>query len=97
MTANNRGKSNLLSLRVTPNAGRNEITGYIDGVLHVKINAPPVKGKANRELIDFLSRALGVKKSAITIVKGQTSRSKTIAVEGMSQDVILRRLVSSTL
>ena len=93
MTVNNRSKSNLLSLKVTPNAGRNEVTGFTDGVLHVKINAPPVKGKANRELIDFLSRVFDVKKSAITIVKGQTSRNKTIAVEGMSQEDILKKII----
>ena len=92
MTVNNRSKSNLLSLKVTPNAGRNEVTGFTDGVLHVKINAPPVKGKANRELIDFLSRVFDVKKSAITIVKGQTSRNKTIAVEGMGQEDILKKI-----
>ncbi|MBN1176995.1 MAG: YggU family protein [Dehalococcoidales bacterium] len=80
-------------MKVTPNAGRNEITGFTEGVLHVKINAPPVKGKANRELIDFLSRALGVKKSAIAIVKGQTSRNKTITVAGMSREDILKNII----
>ena len=94
MTANNQSQSNQLSLKVTPNAGRNEITGFTDGVLHVKINAPPVKGKANRELIDFLSEVLGVRKSAITIVKGQTSRNKIIALAGMSREDILKRLTS---
>ena len=94
MTANNQSQSNQLSLKVTPNAGRNEITGFTDGVLHVKINAPPVRGKANRELIDYLGEVLGVRKSAITIVKGQTSRNKIIAVAGMSREDILKRLTS---
>ena len=93
MTEISQNKLNQLSLKVTPNAGRNEITGFTDGVLHLKIKAPPVKGKANRELIDFLSRALGVKKSAITIVRGQTSRNKTIAVAGMSQGDILKKII----
>ena len=92
MTEKSQNKLNQLSLKVTPNAGRNEITGFTDGVLHLKIKAPPVKGKANRELIDFLSKELGVKKSAVTIVRGQTSRNKVIAVAGMSRDDILKKI-----
>ena len=83
---------NRLSVRVTPNSGRSEITGFTGGVLTVRIAAPPDKGKANRELTDFLSRALGVKKSAISIIQGQASRRKVIAVAGMTRNEILRRL-----
>ncbi len=84
-----------LSIRVTPNAGRNEITGLRDGVLQVKIAAPPVEGKANKELIEFLSRRLGVKRSAITIVKGQTGRNKAIEIEGLNREKILKWLAIS--
>jgi uncharacterized protein (TIGR00251 family) len=77
---------------VTPNAGGNEITGWRGEVLHIKIAAPPEKGKANRELIDFLGRELGVKKSAIRIVKGETSRGKIIEIEGVGRDEINRKL-----
>ena len=93
MTANNHNQSTRLPLKVTPNAGRNEITGFSDGVLHVKIATPPVKGKANREIIDFLGKVLGVSRSSIGIVKGATSRNKVIAVEGMTQDEILKKLI----
>ena len=92
MTANSHGKSNWLQVKVTPNASRNEIIGLADGVLQVKIAAPPTKGKANRELTAFLSQALGVKKSSLSIVKGQTSRNKVIAIEGLSRDDIMRQL-----
>jgi uncharacterized protein (TIGR00251 family) len=81
-----------LSIRVNPNAKYNEITGWRDGALQVKIAAPPEKGKANKELIDFLSRMLGVKKSAISIIKGQTSRNKVIIIEGMNREEIIKRL-----
>ena len=93
MTANSLDKSHCLRLTVTPNASRNEIVGFTDGVLRVKIAAPPVKGKANRELIVFLSRALGVTRSSLTITKGLTSRNKVIAVEGLSRDDILKRIL----
>jgi hypothetical protein len=87
-------RHDLLRLKVQPNAGRNEVVGFTDGVLQVKIAAPPDKGRANRELIDFLSEALGVRKSAITIVKGQTARSKLIACEGLSPADIIKRLTA---
>ena len=82
-----------LPVQVYPNAARNEITGCIDGVLHIKIAAPPVKGKANRELVDFLSRRLGISKGSIDIIKGHTSRNKIIAVDGLSRDYILKLLL----
>ena len=91
MTTNSHS-SNLLQLKVTPNARRSEITGFSEGVLQVRIAAPPVKGKANRELTALVSRILGVKKSAITIVRGQTSRNKVISIEGLSGEDIMRRL-----
>ncbi|MFC1847137.1 DUF167 domain-containing protein [Chloroflexota bacterium] len=82
-----------LLVRAYPNAARNEITGCIDGVLHIKISAAPLKGKANRELLDFLSRRLGISKSSIDIIKGHTSRNKIIAIDGLSRDYILKLLL----
>lgn len=84
-----------ISLRVHPNAARNEVVGFTDGVLLVKVSAPPVKGKANRELIAFLSQMLGVGKSSLTIITGHTSRSKVIAIDGLSQGEAIRRLLPS--
>jgi len=92
MTADSSAKGNRLALKVTPNAGRNAITGVKDGVLQVKVAAPPDKGKANKELIDFLSESLGVRKSAIEIITGHTGRNKIISIEGMSQQEVLKRL-----
>jgi uncharacterized protein len=91
LTANSRDKSNWLAVKVTPNASRNEIIGFTDGVLQVRIAASPVKGKANKELADFLGKALGIRKSSISIVKGRISRNKVVAIEGISRDNILRR------
>ncbi len=80
----------LITVQVQPNASRNRVTSYTDGVLHVRIAAPPVRGKANRELIAFLSKFLGVSKSSISIEKGHTSRRKVIAVEGMGEGEVAR-------
>lgn len=77
---------------VYPNAARNEVLGFTNGILRVKVAAPPVKGKANRELIACLGRLLGVGKSSVNIVKGHTSRSKIITINGLSQEEVIRRL-----
>jgi uncharacterized protein (TIGR00251 family) len=92
LTANSQSDNKWLSVKVTPNASRNEITGFTDGVLQVKVAAPPVKGKANKELTAFLSRTLGVSKSSISIVKGHTSRNKVIIIDGLSREEIMKRL-----
>jgi uncharacterized protein (TIGR00251 family) len=95
---NNPGVSNpdagnrLLPVKVHPGTSRNEITGFTGGVLQVKIAAPPEKGKANKELTDFLSRRLAVKKSSISITKGETGRNKLIAIKGLSPEEIIKRL-----
>ena len=81
-----------ITIQIQPNAKRNEVLGFEDDVLRVKIAAPPVKGKANKELIDFLSGLLGVSKGSIIIEKGFTSRRKVIAIYGLSQAKILQRL-----
>jgi uncharacterized protein (TIGR00251 family) len=88
------GSEARISLRVSPNAPRNEVVGFSDGILRVKIAAPPLRGKANRELVAFLSRLLGVSQSSLAIIKGHTSRSKTVAVSGLSQQEVLGRLQS---
>ena len=79
-------------MRVQPNADQNELMDFTGDVLRVKVVAPPVKGKANKELIAFLSKALGIGKGSLTIVKGHTSRSKVIAIDGLSQENIIKRL-----
>jgi len=81
-----------ISLRVHPNAARNEVVDFTGGVLQVKVAAPPVKGKANRELITFLSQVLNVSKSALTIIKGHTSHNKVITIDGLSQEEVIQRL-----
>jgi len=89
------GSEAKISLRVYPNAIRNEVVGFVGGVLRVKISAPPVKGKANRELLAFLSQLLGISQGALTITKGYTSRNKIVAIDGLSQEESLKRLLRS--
>jgi uncharacterized protein (TIGR00251 family) len=68
------------------------VVSFADGVLRIKIAAPPLKGKANKELLAFLSQALGVGQGTLTIVKGHTSRNKVIAISGLSREEVIGRL-----
>jgi len=83
-----------IAVQVQPNSRKNEIASFEDGVLKVKISAPPVKGKANRELIEFLSDILNISKGSIIIEKGLTSKRKGIVIEGLTQDEVSNRLSS---
>ena len=85
-----------ISVRVHPGTARNEVVNVTDGVLQVRVSAPPVKGKANRELIAWLSQLLKVSKSRIDIIRGETSRSKVIAIKGLTRGEIMQRLSSSS-
>ncbi|MFC1907514.1 DUF167 domain-containing protein [Chloroflexota bacterium] len=84
-----------ISVRVHPNAGKSELVGFSDDAWQVKVSAPPVKGKANVALLALLSRALGISRSHLSIVKGHTSRRKIINVDGMSEAEVTKRLSSS--
>ncbi len=81
-----------LSVRVHPYSAQNKLISFTDGVLHVKIAAPPRQGKANKELVAFLSQLLGISKRQFTIVQGLTNRNKIITIQGLSQKDIMERL-----
>ncbi|OJI06675.1 hypothetical protein BK004_02525 [bacterium CG10_46_32] len=72
--------SQTIAVKVTPRSKENRIVGFKDGVLRVRITAPPVDGKANKALVVFLADAWGVPKSSIKIIQGETSREKVLEV-----------------
>ncbi len=77
--------------RVQPNASQNKVLGFKDGVLQVRIAAPPIKGKANQELITFLSDILGISRSNLTIEKGITGKRKIVRITGLTQSQVMER------
>jgi uncharacterized protein (TIGR00251 family) len=81
-----------LTVHVQPNANRNMIVDFKEGILRVKINAPPVDGKANRELVDFLSDLLGLRKSNIKIDRGLIGRKKVITIIGLEHGQLMKIL-----
>ena len=72
-----------ISLRVQPRSPRTKVDGVHDGAIRLRVSAPPVEGAANAAIIDFLRKQLGVRKSDITIIQGETSRQKVVAVVGI--------------
>lgn len=81
-----------LRVRVQPRASRTELAGEHRGALRVRVAAPPVDGEANRELIEFLAKRLGVSRSRVKIVAGESSRDKTVEVEGVAAGAVVRAL-----
>ena len=81
-----------LRVRVTARASRDELAGLRDGVLHVRVSAPPVDGKANRGVCKLIARAVGVGKTNVTVVKGERSRDKVVRIDGVEPWAVLRAL-----
>jgi uncharacterized protein (TIGR00251 family) len=83
-----------LEVRVIPRAKRTEIAGRRGSALLVRLAAPPVDGAANDALRAFLAERLGVPQRQVAIVRGATSRDKTVAIEGVSAAAIDAALLS---
>ncbi len=83
----------VFSVKVVPAGSRTAISGLLDGTLKIKVSAPPQKGRANDCLIDFLAKQLGVKKSSIKIIAGQTNPVKKVQVLGLSAETVVGKLI----
>ncbi len=81
-----------LELLVQPRASRTQVLGEHDGRLRIALAAPPVDGEANAALLEFLARALGVRKAEVALLRGESGRRKTVRVAGASAEAALRLL-----
>ena len=81
------------TVRVVPRASKSEIVGEIEGSLKVRISAPPVDGAANADVIKVLAKALGVARSNVSIISGETSKTKRVRVTGATPEQ-LRQLAA---
>jgi len=79
----------LIGLKISPNASKNEFIISRDEI-KVKITAQPIDGKANKALIEFLSKSFKVPKTYFEIVKGETSKEKTILIKNIDSEKILK-------
>lgn len=80
-----------LEVRLTPRASRDEIKGMRDGVLQVRVTAPPVDGAANKAMRKLIAKRAGVAQGRVTIVRGERGRQKLVAIDGADESV-LRKL-----
>jgi len=81
-----------LKIRVIPNAKKSEFSGYRNNELVLRLNAPQVEGKANKAAVDFLAGYFGVTRSAVVLVRGESSRHKIFQIVGLESDVLKRKL-----
>ena len=83
----------VLRVRVKPQAPRAGLQGeHGDGSLKVSVRAAPERGKANDEVIEVLAKVLGVRRASLSLVSGETSRSKRVLVEGLTADAVREKL-----
>jgi uncharacterized protein (TIGR00251 family) len=75
-----------LEIHLQPGAKRNEVAGFRDGVLYVKVTALPQKGQANRALLELMAQTLGVPKSALAVIRGYTNRNKVVGIQGLTAE-----------
>jgi len=90
--ASRRAEGALLRLRVEPRASRDEILGWRNDVLRVRVTAPPVEGAANAAVVALVARALRVASSTVRVVRGERGRDKRVRVAGLTDADVRTRL-----
>ena len=81
-----------LKIRVIPNAKKDEFAGYREGELVLRLNAPAIEGKANKAAVAFVARFLGVSRSVVHLVQGESSRHKIFEIVGLEISDLERKL-----
>ena len=82
----------VFSAKIVPGSSKTEICGLLDGMVKIKISAPPKKGKANQCLVEFLAKQLGVNKKDVQIISGETNPIKNVQVFGLSAGMLVTKL-----
>ncbi len=82
----------ILSIHACPRAAQDAVQGLHEDAVKIRLRAPPADGKANEALIAFLSRLLDVPARNLTLVAGQSSRAKRVAVAGLTENAVRAKL-----
>ncbi len=85
-------KHTLIALYIQPKGSKNKFCGIHGEEMKLAITAPPVGGKANKGVVQFLAKFLGVPKSAVSLKRGKQSRHKQLVVVGMSCDEVREKI-----
>jgi uncharacterized protein (TIGR00251 family) len=86
------GDGVVLSLHIQPGAKKTEVAGPHGDALKIRLAAPPVDGKANAALVEFIAAKVGCGRTAVELVSGQTSRVKRVRVAGITPQLVLAAL-----
>jgi hypothetical protein len=86
----------LLHVHVQPKASRNAVTTNPDAPIRIALTAQPIDGAANKALIAFLSEELGVPKRAISLIKGEKSKEKTLRITGLDLETVKQKMGVNT-
>ena len=81
-----------IKVRVQPRASKDQVIGYREDVLRLRVTAPPAEGKANDAVLSLLAETLGIARGRVRIVRGRSSREKVVLVESLAQEEVQRRL-----
>ena len=82
----------LLSVKLQPRASANEIGDALGSELRIKVTAPPVDAAANEALVKLLAQQLDCPRNRVELLRGHTSRHKTLKLYGLAAEAVLRRL-----
>jgi uncharacterized protein len=82
----------VVSLRVVPRASKDTVQGVLGEALKIRLQAPPVEGKANEALVRFLSKTLDVPARDVCLLSGATGRAKRVLVKGLKAQIVRDRL-----
>ena len=88
----NPGESCTIKVRVQPKSSRNQVGGFQDGTLRVRVTATPTEGQANAAVIAILAKTLGVSKSRLEIIRGYSSRDKVVSVDTLTEQEVQRKI-----
>ena len=88
----NPGESCTIKVRVQPKSSRNQVDGFQDGALRVRVTAAPTEGQANAAVIAILAKTLGVSKSRLEIIRGYSSRDKVVSVDKLTEQEVQRKI-----
>ena len=83
----------VVKLRVVPRASRNEVCGELGGAIKLRLQAPPVDGKANKALVRFLAKQCGVAARSVEILSGETGREKRVLLRGARVEDVAGKLL----
>ena len=81
----------VIAVKLVPNSSFNKIVDYCNEFIRIKISAPPIENKANKELIDFLSDCFKINRSKIKIVSGDKSKLKKISISDIDTNDVIQK------